>query len=153
MILGGGQEYLKTGGFSSYLYERIGEPFFSNGLKGEMITKKGVQYGHSALPAYSNTSDVYFRPDESGKACQAKVYTGRTMVLDFDWSHSHTNKCDGRQFAKGVIHVQQYKFIKIDEKGRHVFKRMSNEARCMNNAEMKLYRPMIKHFCPTIKFR
>lgn len=151
--MGGGREYLATGGFSQYLYEIIGEPYCVNGLKGEMIRKRGVPDGHSALPAYSNTSDIYFSPDENGVACQGKVYVDRTMVLDFDWSHSHCNKSDGRQFQKGVVHVQRYEFVKVDEHGRHIFERLSDEARCMSNYEMKLYGPMIKHFCPTVKFR
>lgn len=151
--MGGGQEYLVTGGFSTYLYVRIGDPFFANGLKGEMIRKKNIPYGHSALSTYSNTSDVYFRPNDEGVACQAKVYTVRSMILDFDWSHPHMNKKDGRNFEKGVVHVQQYQFIKIDENGKHVFQRMSDNARCMNNQEMKRYGPLLKHFCPTVKFR
>ena len=78
-------------------------------------------------------------------------YISRKMCIDFDWSHTHTNKgteSDGRSFQKGVIHVQTYR---VEKDGTTT--RLSNNARYMNNSEMKKYGPIIKAFNPDVKFR
>lgn len=117
-----------------------------NGVKGHLIKRKGDKDTYSNLPLYSNTSDVYFRQNEHG-VCQARVYVGQKTILDFDWSHAHTNKGDGRKFERGTVHVQVWKqnkdgtFIRI------------NDARSMSNAEMKKYGPILKDYCPSVKFR
>lgn len=117
-----------------------------NGVKGHLIKKVGDSDTHTNLPYYSNTSDVYFRQNANG-VCQARVYAGQKMFLDFDWSHSHKNS-DGRIFQKGVVHVQIWK-----QNSDGTFSRLSKNARSMNNAEMKKYGPLLKSFCPSVKFR
>lgn len=113
-----------------------------------MIKKVGDRDTHTTLPYYSNTSDIYFRKNANG-ICQARVYVGQKMFLDFDWSHLHINKGgDGRAFKQGVVHVQVWK-----ENKDGTFTRISNQARNMSNAEMKKYGPIIKAFCPDVKFR
>ena len=117
-----------------------------NGVKGHLIKRKGDKDTYSNLPLYSNTSDVFFRQNEHG-VCQARVYVGKKTILDFDWSHAHTNKGDGRKFERGTLHVQVWKqnkdgtFIRI------------NDARSMSNAEMKKYGPILKDYYPSVKFR
>ena len=117
-----------------------------NGVKGHLIKRIGDSDTHTNLPFYANTSDVYFRQNKYG-VCQARVYVGQKLFLDFDWSHVHTNP-DGKQFPKGVIHVQLWKQNKDG-----TFSRMGNSARFMNNHEMKKYGPILKYFCPSVKFR
>lgn len=118
-----------------------------NGVKGHLIKKVGDTDTHTKLPFYSNTSDVYFRQNANG-VCQARVYVGQKMFLDFDWSHNHTNKGDGRTFQKGVVHVQLWK-----ENSDGSFTRLSNDARSMNNAEMKKYGPLLKAYYGNLKLR
>lgn len=152
--MGNQREYIATGGFSVYLYED--HPDYEaktvNGVHGKVIKLKTDKTGtHAGLPTYANTSDMYFRLGQEGGIIQGKVYINRKMCIDFDWGHDHTNKgpgADGRTFPKGVVHVQTYS---VDEKG--VVTRHSNNARYMNNAEMKKYGPIIKAFNPNAKFR
>ena len=117
-----------------------------NGVKGHLIKKAGDSDTHTNLPYYSNSSDVYFRKNTNG-VCQARVYVGQKMFLDFDWSHQHKNS-DGKSFDKGVVHVQMWK-----RNSDGTFTRLSNDARYMNNKEMTRYGALIKAYCPEVKFR
>lgn len=117
-----------------------------NGVQGHLIKKVGDKDTHTSLPYYSNTSDVYVRKNANG-VCQARIYVGQKMFLDFDWSHSHKN-ADGRTFDKGVVHVQMWK-----QNDDGSFTRLSSDARSMNNDEMAKYGPLLKSYCPEIKFR
>lgn len=118
-----------------------------NGIKGHLIKRKGDSDTHTNLPFYANTSDIYLRPNANG-VCQGRAYIGNKLHLDFDWSHAHTNKGDGSHFPVGTVHVQIWQ-----EQKDGTFKRLSNEARFMNNYEMKKYGPILKYFCPSVKFR
>ena len=117
-----------------------------NGVKGHLIKKKGDSDVHTNLPFYANSSDVYFRKNAEG-VCQARLYNGQKTFLDFDWSHTHKNS-DGRIFEKGTVHVQIWK-----QNSDGTFVRLSKDARAMNNHEMKKYGPLLKDFCPSVKFR
>lgn len=128
-------------------YEQLAPARIVNGVKGHLIKKVGDKETHTNLPFYANTSDVYFRKNVKG-VCQARVYVGQKMFLDFDWSHTHTNKSDDRVFPQGVVHVQLWK-----EKGNGTFQRLSDNARFMSNKEMKKFGPILKAYCPTVKMR
>lgn len=128
-------------------YEAVENAVIINGVKGKVIKKIGDKETHTNLPYYSNTSDVYFRKNKDG-VCQGRVYVGQKKYLDLDWSHVHVNKTDGRTFSKGVVHVQMWA-----ENSDGSFSRVSDSARLMNNAEIKKYGPLIRHFCPNVKFR
>lgn len=147
--MGNGADFLsrdKRGRRSEYVSVESAKTI--NGVKGHVIKKVGDRDTHTTLPYYSNTSDIYFRKNANG-ICQARVYVGQKMFLDFDWSHLHINKGgDGRAFKQGVVHVQVWK-----ENKDGTFTRISNQARNMSNAEMKKYGPIIKAFCPDVKFR
>ncbi len=112
-----------------------------------MIKKDGDKDTHTNLPCFSNTSEIYFRKNTKG-VCQARVYVEQKMFLDFDWSHNHTNNGDNRTFKRGTVHVQVW--IR-DTDGS--FYRVNDNARLMNNTEMKRYGPILKTFCPTVKLR
>lgn len=128
-------------------YESLAPARTANGVKGHLIKKVGDRDTHTNLPFYSNTSDLYFRKNANG-VCQARVYIGRKMFLDFDWSHTHTNQSDGRTFPQGVVHVQLWR-----ENSDGTFCRLSENARLMNNMEMKKYGGIIRLFCTKVKFR
>lgn len=127
-------------------YVSISPARIVNGVQGHLIKQVGASDTHSNLPFYSNTSDIYFRQNKNG-VCQARLYIGQKTFLDFDWSHTHKNS-DGRIFDKGVVHVQLWK-----QNSDGTFVRLSNNARSMSNAEMKKYGPILKDFCPSVKFR
>ena len=117
-----------------------------NGVKGHLIKKVGDSDTHTNLPFYSNTSDLYFRQNENG-VCQARVFIGQKTYLDFDWSHTHINKGNGRKFERGTVHVQVWKQNKDG-----TYTRVTEDRR-MNNAEMKKYGHIFKDYCLSVKLR
>lgn len=146
--MGNGRIY-PEGGFTgaNAAYERIGDYKYANDLRGSIVKRKNDTADHSNLPQFANTSDMYFRQNANG-VCQARVYIDHATFLDFDWSHRHTNKGNGRSFERGIVHVQMWT---RDKDGSFI--RLSDDARMMNNAEMKKYGPLIRLFCKDMKFR
>lgn len=146
--MGNGKIY-PEGGFygTNAKYECVGGYKYANGLKGVIIKRKDDPYEHSNLPQFTNTSDMYFRQNAKG-VCQGRVYVNHATFLDFDWSHNHTNRGDGRSFSIGTIHVQIW-----TRNNDGSFSRQSNDARLMNNSEMTRYEKLIRAFCPDVKFR
>ena len=146
--MGNQREYIKSGGFSQYLYEDHDgfTPVTINGIRGKVvrfIADKGE--AHTGLPTYANSSDIYFRVNRDGEVIQGKVYINRKHTLDFDWGHTHKN-ADGSVFEKGIVHVQVYS---VSQDGV----RMSKTARYMNNEEIAKYGAIIHAFNPKVKFR
>lgn len=142
------RKYLKIGGFSEFLYETVGQARTINGVRVKVIKLKTDKSGtHSSLPQFSCTSDMYLRLGPDGLPCQAKVYIGRRMFLDFDWAHCHKNS-DGRRFERGTVHVQKY-FVNSD--GR--IERLSDDARYMDDAEIGKYGEILQSFNPNVKLR
>ncbi len=131
--MGNGVEFFKAiaSGGAKCEYEAVGQAKIVGGIKGGGIVKrKDATETHSNLPQYAVTSDMYFRKNNAG-VCQGRVYLDHKVTLDFDWSH---------------VQIWQ-------QKPDGTFTRISNGARLMNNAEMKQYGPLIKTFCPGVKFR
>lgn len=118
-----------------------------NGVKGTVVKKIGDKDTHTRLPYYSDTSTAYFRKNKSG-ICQARIFLNHTMAFDFDWDHEHKNSGSNRVFKKGVVHVQEWK-----HNPDGTFTRMNGKARYMTMNEIKRYGPILKAFCPHIKFR
>lgn len=148
--MGNGVEFLRgiALGGAKYEYEVIGKSRVVGGIKGEILKRKDSLGTHSNLPQYAVTSNMYFRQNVYG-VCQGRVYLEHKICIDFDWSHQHINKgTNGRVFKSGVVHVQVWK-----QNFDGTFTRVSNRARSMSNDEMKKYGPLIKSFCPTVKFR
>ncbi len=152
--MGSQRKYNKSGGFTVKLYETINQygTFTYNGISAKVVRKAGDESGHSALPTYTNTSQMYFKVGIDGDIIQGRYYdAARRSTIDFDWGHDHYNDPenggDGRRFNKGVVHVQTYT---TDQDG---IPRRNYNARLMSNAEMKKFGNIIKHFNPTVKFR
>lgn len=149
--MGNQQEYIESGGFSQYFYkDHLG---FSakevNGVRGKVLLDQRDPNGqHYSLPAYANTSDMYFKVSKDGEVIQGRLYIDRKSVLDFDWGHTHTNRSDGKTFTKGIVHVQEYS---VDNKGKLI--RHSDSARLMTDTEIKKYGPLIRAYNPNVKFR
>lgn len=137
--MGNGRIY-PNGGFTGSIakYERIGYCQYANGLRGSIVKRKNDTDGHSNLPQFANTSDVYFRQNTNG-VCQARVYIDHATLLDFDWSHNHTNKGDGRCFERGTVHVQMW-----SRNSNGSFTRLSDDARIMSDSEINKYGALIK---------
>ncbi len=79
-------------------YVSLGRKGTENGVTGHLIKKKDSTDTHTNLPRYANSSDMYFRQNAKG-ICQARVYIGQKMFLDFDWSHDHKIKDGSGRFS------------------------------------------------------
>lgn len=139
----------------NYEYTTVSPKVTINGVTGKMIERKSdFADPRKSLPSHSDSSDIYFSPGPDGYADKAKLYKDHSMVLDFDWSHTHTNKGkNGETFVKGTIHVQEYKMVRVRKDGKwtHEFKRVKR-ARKMTSEEISKYGPIIRHFNPHVKF-
>lgn len=146
--MGNERYFIKTGGFSAYLYETVGQSFTCNGVTAKVVKLKTDKDGlHAGLPQCSNTSDMYLRLGPDGLPCQARLFVDRRSFLDFDWGHNHTNS-SGEHFEHGIVHVQSFIVNKNGER-----KRQSDHARLMTEEEIRLYGPILIHFNPNIRFR
>lgn len=145
----------------AYLYTTLSTRVTINGVTGRIVAEKHDPWGeHQHLPSFSKTCDVYFSLGKGGEVNQAKLYENGMMKLDFDWDHAHCNRVNGRVtevFPQGVVHVQEYEAVKVNgkRKGKPVFsfRRKSNQARLMTDAEIEKYGPLLRHFNPNVKFR
>lgn len=148
--MGNERQYNPKGGFIEHLYDDhpLWPTLNINGVRGKVITfvhdSKGI---HTKLPAFSDTSDMYFRIDKTGKVIQGKLYVDRRHCIDFDWGHQHRNKGDGRVFEKGTVHVQTYSVLSDGSTKRN------GEARYMSNDEIEKYGALIRAFNSEVKFR
>ena len=143
--MGAQKQYIKSGGFSQYMYCQVGDIIRDGKMEGKVI--KHITDLNKGLPVYSNTSVIYFRQNKDGEIDQCRIYLNRAAYLDFDWGHSHKNKRDRRVFQRGTVHVQTYK-IKDGVPWRDSF-----NARSINNEEMRKYGRILKKVCPNVKFR
>jgi len=145
--MGDFKAYNPTGGFDQYLYYQIGDTITAdNGVQGKVVDEYTINKNdkfHSSLPIFSNNSEVYFKKSDKGEHYveQARVYSNRRAVLDFDWGHTHGG------LQKGIVHVHVWH---LDEKGHWV--RGANP-RCMNNDEIARYGDLIKKANPNARLR
>lgn len=148
--MGNQRHHLGGGQFDKKLYEAIpGSTIEMHGLKCEIIKKVDDKDGrNSNIPQYSATSDAYLVLGKDGKVKQLRLFKDHRMSVDYDWGHDHTNIGDGKHFSKGTVHVQTY-HTNADE----TISRLTNNARFMNNQEMKIIGEIIHHYNPNVKFR
>lgn len=147
--MGSQRLYRQRGGFSSHLYHTVGSTIISsNGVEGKIVEKIEGNSSYDGLPLFSNTSEVYFKRDPiSYEIVQARIYSNRHPVADFDWNHEHTNK-NGQVFPKGIVHVQE---LSQDSNGK--WTRDNRHARYMNEKEIERYAELLKLANPNIKLR
>jgi len=140
--MGGQRQFIKEGGFSSYLYRQVGETITANGIEGKIVEKYDGQEYHDGLPRYSNTSKVYLKlgPDTKNVE-QARIYEKRRPLIDIDWGHGHNG------FRKGVAHVHEWEYDSNGNLSR------TGRKRYMNNGEIRKYGALLKKACPDVKFR
>lgn len=139
--MGGMKHYIAEGGFSQWLYRKVGETITINGMTGKVVEKiNDTIPNHAGLPIYSNTSDFYVKLSEfDGTPVQIRIFENRRAVLDLDWDHEH------KPFARGHLHVHD---CVINAKGK--LKRKSG--RIATNEEIKKYGPLINKVAPNIQF-
>ena len=121
----------------------MGDTISANGISAKVVEKINKDDSAQGLPAFSNTSDLYFgKGKKSGEIIQLRLYKNRKAYMDFDWGHPHGD------FPTGKVHVHFYEF---DATGK--LQKIKGKDRLMNNAEIKKYGPLIKKANPKAKFR
>ena len=140
--MGGMKHYIAEGGFSQWLYKKVGDTITVNGMTGKVVTKIGDSPNHySGLPLYSNTSDFYIKiSDKKGIPEQIRIFINRRAALDLDWNHEH------KPFEKGNLHV--HSFIK-DKQGKPI----RQDGREATEEEIRKYLPLLKAINPNIKIK
>lgn len=142
--MGSGSNRNPLGGF--YTLEWAAESATIAGVK---VLSNTNNKRSNDLPAYSNTSYMYFKRDSFGKITQLRVYDkSHQAMLDIDINQSkpHKNK-DGSIIPAGMTHVHEWK---TNSKGELI---RSKNARYLSNEEMKAYGDKIKQANNNAKFR
>ena len=105
--MGSGSNRNPLGGFNTLEWEA--EPTTIAGVK---VLKNTSNKRSNDLPAYSNTSDMYFKRNASGEIVQLRIYDKSShearLDIDINPSKPHNNK-DGSVIPAGVTHVHTWK--------------------------------------------
>lgn len=149
--MGNQRQYRSDGGFTDYLFKTDTrfEPFVENGLQAKVIESIDPNPNvPRQLPQYSNTSVVYLLADTKGEVIQCRVYDkqSRRPILDFDWSHLHTNT-NGKEFPPDIVHVHPWG---LNSRGEY---KRSNYAHYMTDIEFTRYGSIIHHFNKEVKLK
>lgn len=141
--MGSGSNRNPGGGFSKLEWETVSI------ISGVKVLANTNNKRSGDLPAYSNTSNMYFKRDASGEITQLRVYdkSHRAMLdIDINPSKPHKNK-DGEMIPTGMTHVHEWR---ENEKGELV---RSKYGRYLSNEEMKKYGDLIKEANSKAEFR
>lgn len=103
--MGSGNNRNPAGGFLTLEWKE--EP---NTIEGVKVLYNETNKRSNDLPAYSNTSFMYFKRDASGEISQLRIYdTAHRAMMDIDINpmKPHRNK-DGTVIPAGVTHVHEW---------------------------------------------
>ena len=112
--MGSGNNRKPGGGFT--ILEWTDEPKTIEGVK---VLYNDTNKRSNDLPAYSNTSSMYFKRDASGEIIQLRVYDKQHRArfdIDINPKKPHVNK-DGTVIPAGVTHIHEWT---VDAKGNLV---------------------------------
>lgn len=104
--MGSGNNRKLGGGFT--ILEWKEEPQTIEGVK---VLYNETNKRSNDLPAYSNTSSMYFKRDASGEIVQLRVYDKQHRArydIDINPKAAHKNK-DGTVIPAGVTHIHEWK--------------------------------------------
>lgn len=138
--MGGMKHYIAEGGFSQWLYKKVGETITVDGMTGKVVEKiDDTIPNHAGLPLYSNTSDFYIKLSEfDSSPVQIRIFENRKAVLDLDWDHEH------KPYSKGHLHVHD---LVINAKDK--IKRKNGRA--ATDEETQKYGALIKKVAPNVQ--
>lgn len=104
--MGSGNNRRPGGGFLKLEWRE--EPKTIEGVK---VLYNNTNKRSNDLPAYSNTSTMYFKRDASGEIVQLRVYDKQHRAkydIDINPKAAHKNK-DGTVIPAGVTHIHEWK--------------------------------------------
>lgn len=140
--MGNQRQYLKSGGFSEYLYQQVGETIIADGVIGKIIKMTEHNNYHDGLPEYSNKSNIYLKfKNKTTNIEQIRIYKNRRAYIDFDWGHTH------KVFKKGTVHVHEWF---MNDKGEWT---RSKNPRYLSDEEISRYGKLFSMKVPNVKLR
>lgn len=142
--MGSGNNRLPGGGFLTL--EWTAEPETIEGVK---VLYNDMNKRSNDLPAYSNTSDMYFKRDASGEIVQLRVYDKQHRAMydiDINPKRSHNNK-DGTTILAGITHIHEWK---VDANGNLV---RGRKARLLTKSEIKKYGKKLEAANKNVKYK
>lgn len=145
ITMGSGSNRNPLGGF--YTLEWEAEPSTIAGVK---VLKNTSNKRSNDLPAYSNSSNMYFKRDASGEIVQLRVYDesshGAILDIDINPSKPHENK-DGSIIPAGVTHVHTWK---KNAKGKLV---RNKKGEYLSDEQIKKYGDKIRAANSSVRFK
>ncbi len=142
--MGSGNNRNPAGGFLSLEWSE--EPKTIEGVK---VLYNNTNKRSNDLPAYSNTSSMYFKRDASGEITQLRVYDKqhRAMLdIDINPKSAHKNK-DGTVIPAGVTHIHEWKVNPDGSISR------GRSARLLTASEIKKYGKKLEAANEHVKYK
>lgn len=143
--MGSGSNRNPLGGFNTLEWDA--EPTTIAGVK---VLKNTSNKRSNDLPAYSNTSNMYFKRDSSGEITQLRIYDksshGAALDIDINPSKPHENK-DGSIIPAGVTHVHRWK---TNSEGKLV---RNKKGEFLSDEQIKKYGDTLKAANSNVRFR
>lgn len=142
--MGSGNNRNPAGGFTKLEWKE--EPKTIEGVK---VLCNDTNKRSNDLPAYSNTSSMYFKRDSSGEITQLRVYDKQHRAkfdIDISPKDSHTNK-DGTVIPAGVTHIHEWT---VDAKGRLI---RGRKARLLTKSEIAKYGKKLEAANEQVKYK
>lgn len=133
--MGSGNNRNPEGGFLTYEWDE--EPDLIAGIK---VLSNTNNKRSNDLPAYSNTSTMYFKRDADGEIIQLRVYDPTTHEAKFDIDinpkKGHDNK-NGTYIEAGITHIHEWKYNSRGELAR------GKKARLLTSLEIMSYNDIL----------
>ena len=143
--MGSGSNRNPEGGFSIYEWDE--EPDLIAGVK---VLYNTNNKRSNDLPAYSDTSTMYFKRDANGEIIQLRIYDPITHEakydIDINPQKSHKNK-DGTFIDVGVTHIHEWR---LDKKGELV---RGKRARLLTSLEQLCYNDILQAANDHVKYQ
>lgn len=142
--MGSGNNRKPGGGFT--ILEWIDEPETIEGVK---VLYNDTNKRSNDLPAYSNTSSMYFKRDASGEIVQLRVYDKQHRAMydiDINPKKPHKNK-DGTVISAGVTHIHEWK---VDANGNLV---RGRKGRLLTQSEIAKYGKKLEAANEQVKYQ
>lgn len=142
--MGSGNNRKPGGGFVTLEWKE--EPKTIEGVK---VLYNDTNKRSNDLPAYSNTSTMYFKRDASGEIVQLRVYDKKHRAMydiDINPKKPHNNK-DGTTIPVGVTHIHEWK---VNADGTLV---RGRKGRLLSKSEIKKFGKKLEAANDKVKYK
>lgn len=142
--MGSGSNRKPGGGFLTLEWEA--EPKTTEGVK---VLYNDTNKRSNDLPAYSNSSSMYFKRDALGEIVQLRVYDKRHRAkydIDINPKKPHLNR-DGTMIPAGITHIHEWL---VDAKGNLV---RSRKGRLLTESEIRKFGKILEAANENVRYK